>query len=145
MSEPTGKNPRLIYRLNAARHCLMKSLDAQCRKELDISVIQLTALMVLGKQNRCRMKDLAATLMLDKSAVTGLAKRMEAGGLITKSRGTEDSRATYLEITERGKEKLAQGKPYLKTINARLTQGFTDEEIKTVTRFLDQITQNFSV
>jgi hypothetical protein len=40
---------RLIYQLNTARHTMMKSMDADCKGALDVSVVQLSALMVVHK------------------------------------------------------------------------------------------------
>ncbi len=75
---------RLIYQINLARHSMMKYLDAGSRQKLGVTATQLTALMSLRQSNGMLMKDLADMLMLDKSAVTGLAKRMLANDLIVK-------------------------------------------------------------
>lgn len=136
---------RLIYQINTARHAMMKSLDAGCNEALDISVVQLTALMVLHQHNGCMMKDLASALMLDKSAITGLAKRMQAKGLIAKAPSDTDSRASRLVMTEQGKQKLQQGMPLLQGVNETLTNGFTEQELATVSRFLNHVTQAFSM
>lgn len=135
---------RLIYQINTARHAMMKSLDAGCQAALDISVVQLSALMVLHERNGCLMKELATALMLDKSAVTGLAKRMQAKELITKVPCESDSRASRMVMTEQGRQKLKQGMPLLQSVNAALTEGFSEEELQTVSRFLGHVTQVFS-
>lgn len=135
---------RFIYQLNTARHTMMKSLDAGCLEALDISVVQLTALVVLNEKDGCLMKDLASALMLDKSAVTGLTQRMQARGLITKSKCSEDSRATRLVMTELGQTSLVQGLILLKGVNKKITKGFTEQELDTVSRFLVHITSIFS-
>lgn len=111
---------------------------------LGISVVQLTTLMVLKENNGCLMKDLANELMLDKSAVTGLAKRMELGGLIAKQPCEVDSRAMRLVITEKGKSKLSEGVNLLIGVNHTMTDGFSEEELDTVSRFLSHLTTVFS-
>lgn len=135
---------RLIYRLNIARHSMMKSLDAGCRQALGISVVQLTALMVLHERNGCLMKDLAQALLLDKSAVTGLVKRMQSRGLVQKSVCSQDSRASRLVMTEAGRRALAQGRPLLLEVNQQIEQGFSEQELETVVRFLDQMADVFT-
>ena len=134
---------RLVYQINVARHCLMKFLDAGCRERLGISVTQLSALMVLRERNGCLMKDLAEALMLDKSAVTGLARRMEAADLIARKAAEHDARATTLVMTERGETILRQGLGDLGEVNAMMTEGFSEAELDTVCRFLDHLTCAF--
>jgi DNA-binding MarR family transcriptional regulator len=135
---------RLIYQLNTARHTMMKSMDAGCKEALDVSVVQLSALIVVNENNGSLMKDLASSLMLDKSAVTGLAKRMQERGLIKKVACSEDSRASRLMITKQGKNSLYQGLSLLKGINSEMQAGFTEQELDTVSRFLSHITTMFS-
>lgn len=122
----------------------MKSLDAECRNELGISAVQLTALMVISESDSCLMSELASTLMIDKSAVTGLANRMLAADLIVKGKCAEDSRATRLSVTSKGNELLLQGLSQLDAVNARISGDFTDQELDTVERFLDHIATSFS-
>lgn len=139
-----NQRPRLIYQLNIARHTMMKSLDAGCRDQLGISVVQLSALLVLQEQQGCLMKELAEALMLDKSAVTGLTKRMETAGLLRKYSDEADSRITRLAMTEQGKQSLFQGLALLKQVNQDITDGFSEQEIATVSRFLGHVTQLFN-
>lgn len=82
--------------------------------------------------------------MLDKSAVTGLAKRMQANDLIVKEPDENDSRAYLLKISEKGNDVLEQGLKLLKDVNKQITQGFSEEELATVSRFLNHISTEFS-
>jgi len=135
---------RLIYQLNLARHTMMKAMNARCRSELGVSVSQLGALMVLDEQPGCVMKDLARMLMLDKSAVTGLAGRMANNGLIAKQACSEDSRVTRLSMTEEGRAVLRDGMRLLHEANRLMTGGFSERELGTVSRYLDHLTAVFS-
>lgn len=137
------KHP-LMHQLNTARHCMMKALDAQSQAKLGVSVVQLSALQVLREQNGCLMKEMANSLMLDKSAVTGLARRMEANGLITKTACSEDSRGVRMEISEQGRHVLAEGCSLLANVNEVVSEGFSEQELDTVSRFLQHVTHTFS-
>jgi DNA-binding MarR family transcriptional regulator len=138
------KNRRLIYQLNQARHSLMKHMDSVCRKELEVPVVQVTALMAIAELENCQMKDLAKTLMLDKSAVTGLAQRLLKNDLISKRPSQTDSRASLLTLTTKGQKTLSEGLKLLKSGNQTLMNGFSDKELDTVSRFLTHITHTFS-
>lgn len=90
------------------------------------------------------MKDLASALMLDKSALTGLSKRMQDKGLIEKVSCEEDSRATRLIITTHGREVLIEGKQLLTEVNELMHDGFTESELDVVSRFLHHLSGIFS-
>lgn len=138
------KKRRLIYQINLARHAMMKYLDSGCRQQLGIPATQITALMTLKENDGLLMKELAQVLMLDKSAVTGLANRMEANELIVKVPSETDSRATLLKTTPKGINILEQSVILLKGVNSKMTDGFTEEELETVSRFMNHITLTFS-
>lgn len=138
------KRRRLIYQINQTRHLMMKVMDSGCREKLGISATQLTALMVLKEQNNCLMKELAEALMLDNSAVTGLAKRMQNIGLIERNPCSKDSRASRLSITDKGLERLKQGVILLVEVNEVMEQGFSESELDTVSRYLQHVTDIFS-
>ncbi len=138
------KNRRFIYQINQARHAMMKAMDAGCREQLGISATQLTVLMVLRERNDCLMKELAAALMLDSSAITGLARRMQENDLIRKTPCSEDSRASRLSLTDKGSRLLKQGLPLLREVSAAMDHGFSEDELDTVARYLTHVTSMFS-
>jgi len=122
----------------------MKSMDQACKQALNISAVQLSALMVLNERNGCLMKDLASALMLDKSALTSLARRMQEADLIERLSCESDSRAARLKITARGNRILNQGLALLRQANKDITRGFSEDELDTVSRFLSHLTVQFS-
>ena len=138
------KRRRLIYQINQARHAMMKSMDVGCREALGISVTQLSALMVLKEREHCLMKELADALMLDNSAVTGLAKRMQNKDLIVRSACPTDARASRLSLSNKGLSLLDQGMALLNDINHEMNDGFEDEELEVVSRYLHHITSLFT-
>ena len=138
------KRRRLIYKINLARHTMMKTMDAGCQQKLGISTTQLTALMVLKERENCLMKELAEALMLDNSAITGLAKRMQNNQLIERVPCESDSRASRLRLSAKGREVLSKGMGLLIEVNTLMEQGFSEEELDTVARYLDQVTDIFS-
>lgn len=123
---------------------MMKALDAGCLEQLGITTTQLTALMVLKEHENCLMKELANALMLDNSAVTGLAKRMLANGLIERSTCETDSRASRLSSSDKGKDVLKKGMTLLQDLNSEMDKGFSERELDTVARYLQHVTQLFS-
>ena len=71
-------------------------------KPLDITHPQYLVLLALWERPRSTMGDLRQALRLDTGALTPLVKRMEAAGLLKRSRDTADERRVWVDLTERG-------------------------------------------
>ena len=134
---PLGeRSPRLFNLLNLARQNLFRSADAVFTSELGFSGTQVVALFALKGEEGCQLKDLGRLLQLKNSAVTGLVARMEENGLIVRGQSALDARAGTLHMSPRGGEVLAAALPLLDSLNEQLKQGFSEEELAVVARFL---------
>ena len=71
---------RFFYLLNKARHRVYKHADQRSEEALGISVTQVGALLLVAGDEGCLLKDLAHSLHLNSSALTGLAGRMATFG-----------------------------------------------------------------
>ena len=134
---------RLFFLMNMAQKKLFRFMDQACEKELEASMTQMAALMVIASKQDCQQKDVAQTLELNKSAITGLVSRMEKNGLLTRTSSTDDARAVVLRVTSEGNEKLQQLKPMIGTMNDIFSDEFSDEEMLTILRFLNFIMARF--
>ena len=134
---------RLFFLLNKARHRMFKYAEAQSECRLGTSVTQTAALMFIGKNEGCLQKELAKILGLNNSAVTGLVGRMVKNNLIIRQACEDDARASRLYLTQLGQTKAPQIKPLMKEFNEKLTQGFSEDEIDVVLRFLNNIVDDF--
>ncbi len=134
---------RLFFLMNMAQKKLFRHADDVCEQTVGASMTQMAALMVVAAQPGCLQKDLAASLMLNKSAVTGLVERMITNGLLIRSTSETDARAVSLMVTDAGKDKVAQMKPLIASLNQTFTDEFTDAEIDTILRFFHFILKTF--
>lgn len=134
---------RLFYLLNKARHRVYKHADQRTEDDLGISITQLGALMLIKENEGCLLKDMAVSLNLNNSALTGLANRMAQNGLIERRPCPNDGRASRMFLTELGREKVQATKPLIKQLNQAMTAGFTDEEIAVVIKFLNHLLTAF--
>lgn len=134
---------RIFYLLNKARHRVYKYADQHAEQTLGISVTQLGALLLVKANEGCLQKDLAHSLQLNNSALTGLASRMETNGLLDRRACAQDGRASRLYLTELGREKINQARPLLDALNASLTAGFSDEEMVVIIKFLNHLANDY--
>lgn len=134
---------RLFYLLNIARHRVYKNADQRSEEALGISVTQIGALLLVAGDEGCLLKDLARSLNLNNSALTGLAGRMEQKGLLERRPCEQDGRASRLYLTELGRSKIDSAKPLITELNERMTEGFTDDEVDVILRFLNRLVNDF--
>ncbi|MCF4165282.1 MarR family transcriptional regulator [Zavarzinia compransoris] len=139
-----SSTPRLFHLLNRARNAAFKTADGELLTRLDVTAAQLGALFVLGETPDCTPGDLAERLDLNASAVTGLAERLERAGLIRRRPHETDRRVTLLALTRAGRDRIAAARPLMTAVNARLTEGFTAEEVALVARFLETAAERFA-
>jgi len=131
---------RLYYKLNQAQHLLSKKVDAELDATLGIKTVQLGAVFYLLEHDGCMLKELSAGLGLNNSAITTLATRMEDGGLLRREACSVDGRSYRVYLTSKAKTIGQKAVPYARELNARLSRGFSEQELDTVIRFLDSIT-----
>lgn len=72
--------------------------------ELNLTYPQYLVLLVLWDRQESSIKELSQVLSLDSGTLTPMLKRMEASGLLERSRSLEDERIVTVRITEKGLE-----------------------------------------
>jgi DNA-binding MarR family transcriptional regulator len=64
---------------------------------------------------------------------------MEKAGLITRKADPRDARATKVFLADSAREIAARAFPLLEQLNGLITQGFSEEELTAVHRFIDSL------
>jgi MarR family transcriptional regulator, organic hydroperoxide resistance regulator len=77
-------------------------------------------------------------------AMSGLANRLEQSGYVVRKRDPEDGRAIRLFQTEEGRAAGQRAKSRLGTLNAKLSEGFSEAEMVVVGRWLESLPQRLS-
>lgn len=88
-----------------ALYAASRAVTARYRPILDrfgLTYPQYVALLVLWERGDTTVKDLGAALMLDSGTLSPLLKRLEAAGLVTRRRSTEDERSVIVSLTQSG-------------------------------------------
>lgn len=70
--------------------------------EVDLTYTQYIAMMVLWEKGSLTVKEMGERLFLDSGTLTPMLKKMEAKGLLTRTRSTEDERNLIIAITDKG-------------------------------------------
>ena len=107
--------------------------------ELDLTYTQYIAMMVLWERKQANVKELGECLYLDSGTLTPLLKKMEAKGLVTRSRSDKDERNLIVRITDKGMDLREKAVGIPKKIAKRTN--LTPEEAKTLYGLLFKVLQ----
>lgn len=123
--EPRHKVWVLLYQ---TPNLLMKCTD-KVLSETGLSLQQYITLMIMECiKAPTTISELARHLDRNANSVSMITDRMEKNGLVRRVRDLPDRRSLRLELTEKGREKLAEAtKPGWELIE-RVTSSFTEEE-----------------
>ena len=124
MSEP---DERLFFLLQQAAHRLRTTADRRCLAAAGVTTAQLGALFAVHDQPGITQQQLARTLGLRESAVTGLVGRLTGAGLLAKRPHPREHRAVVLELTDTGSAALRAAQPEIDRFNAELRALLGDE------------------
>ncbi|MDN3024266.1 MarR family winged helix-turn-helix transcriptional regulator [Streptomyces sp. S.PB5] len=115
MTEP---DQRLYYLLQRAAHRLRTTLDRRCLAAAGVTTAQLGALFAVQDSPGITQQELARTLGLRESAVTGLVGRLTMAGLVSRQAHPLQHRAVVLELTSAGEAALKAAQPEIDRFNA---------------------------
>ncbi len=130
---------QLCFRLYTASRLITQAYHPLL-SEYGLTYPQYLVLLVLWEQDAQPVNDIAKRLMLETNTVTPLLKRMEAEGILTRTRGSQDARQIIVALTPKGRslqERLAE---VPETIgNSVLCKRITPETIPDLFAMLDDI------
>jgi DNA-binding MarR family transcriptional regulator len=70
---------------------------------LGLTYPQYLVMLILWDEDQVTVKELGHRLHLDSGTLTPLLKRLEANGLLTRSRSAEDERRVLIALTDQGR------------------------------------------
>ena len=132
---------KLYFLLNQAQQKLYKEVDRESLAALGVTSAQAAALYHLQKRNGCLQAELGKSLGLGKAATSGMVVRLEKQGLIKRSPSPVDGRGQRVLITVEGLQVLVKARPLLNRMNSALEDGFSDDELDVVRRYLSSIVE----
>ena len=94
---------QLCFRLYTASRLLTQAYHPLL-SEHSLTYPQYLVLLVLWEKDAQPVNDIAKRLLLETNTVTPLLKRMEAEGIVTRSKGKEDARQMIVKLTRKGRD-----------------------------------------
>lgn len=130
---------QLCFRLYTASRLITQAYRPLL-EPLGLTYPQYLVMMVLWESNHMTVNEIGQRLSLDSNTLTPLLKRMEANGLVVRSRGIVDARQTMVSLTKKGQRLEEQAKD----VPACLTQCWGEshlsaDEVSSLVNSLDSI------
>lgn len=91
------------FRLNALSRKVSRLWNARC-SQYDVTAPQTFVMLDVNNFEGSSIKDIAARIELDSSAVTGLIDRLEKEKLVERRDDPNDRRGTRVFLTEKGRD-----------------------------------------
>jgi DNA-binding MarR family transcriptional regulator len=105
---------------------------------------QQAALLLHAARGRSTPSLLKGQLGTDTAGMTRLLDRLEAKGLLRRTRHPEDRRSVVIEVTPEGLALVPRLPPIFGGISRQVFAGFSEEEIAQVTGMLGRIMANLA-
>ena len=109
---------------------------------LDVTPIQYATLKCLWEQDGQMPSQLADTLNLDSSTVTGILGRLEDKKLISRSFRVDDRRKVVVHLTREGRQLEEPVSEIIARLNREVTEGLSREELEVFHHHLRVISDN---
>ena len=123
---------RAYFALMESVSLLQYAVRQQLLDDGGLSYVQFEILAKLSDNDRpLTMTDLADGVVYSRSGLTHQAGLLEKQGLISRAASSEDQRATVVEITERGRDRLAAVLPgHIDVVQELLFDALSAREVR---------------
>ena len=108
-------------------------------KVTELTGPQLWALKILANTAPIRVSELARQMFLRPATVVGILDRLEAKGLVTRTRSTEDRRAVDIDLSEKGQAVVAKSPEVAQTMLVKGLGALPDEQFRSVVEGMKQM------
>ena len=138
---PRGDALRELHHLTRQSHRLRRK--GRGRRGRDSHSGQGRVLKALGLSPKMTQRDLTYILGVSRQGMAETLGKLEESGLVTRSRAIEDRRVTVVELTDEGRSQ-AEAMFEQEDVLASLLEAFTDEEVETLTGYLERLNAGLS-
>ena len=129
------------YLMRRILSCMAAEVD-EALEPRGLTNAQWVPLFKLHLGEASTVAELARQCQLDVGAMTRMLDRLEAKGLVTRVRSSEDRRVVNLELTREGRESAKQIPAVLCKVQNAFLQGFTQDEFRQLKALLRRVLDN---
>jgi DNA-binding MarR family transcriptional regulator len=139
----SAAEPHLYHQLQQAAHRVQKAADRALLEAAGVTTAQAAVLAIIGAGSGVSQRDVARQLGVNESAMTAMANRLTAAGLLQRGRSSDDARAWRLDLTDAGRESLRQLRAPFREINDRLRAALPGKDVEQMSVCLNRVNDAF--
>ncbi|GAA2615945.1 MarR family transcriptional regulator [Dactylosporangium fulvum] len=117
----------------------LRGVVAEALVRHDLSVAQFASLMMLEASPGMSVADVARKVSTARQSANEMLGGLERAGLVERRPHPSDRRAQQIFLTEAGRSRLAAAMPTVKEVEARLSAGFTTDELAVINAWLTRM------
>jgi len=128
---------------------MLGALDRGLAKDKRLAPLEMSAAqyiivanLAIGPGEPKSAADLCKVISYDAGAMTRMLDRLEAKGLIRRTRSSQDRRLLNLELTEEGRAAFPRMREISMSIANRFLRGFSKAEARQLEGFLNRMVEN---
>ena len=140
-----GRKMEFLRLCKALHRAMQDGIERSIRQTgVDLTTSQLDVIICIaqGCGRPVNQRDIEEELHLSNPTVTGILKRMERKGFITRVVGSKDRRYREVRLTEKCVQLGERLHPSAEVMLERMFQGFTPQEFDTLNRMLLRLLDN---
>ncbi|ACP35250.1 regulatory protein MarR [Sulfolobus islandicus L.S.2.15] len=125
---------------------LITGLTRRINKETDkaleqigLSYFEFKVMCALEEEGKVPMSRIAEKYMLTKAGLTSIIDRLEEKELVRRVRSESDRRVIYVELTEKGREKLMESRKIFLNVLSSFLSKLSEDEIKELERIFSKL------
>jgi len=111
----------------------------ELNRTYQVSGPQLNCLLALHEYGPLPSSQIAKTIMVDSSTVTGIIDRLEQKGLVERSRTSPDRRVIIVSLTEKGEELATNAPPPFQKKVVEGLRKLPDHEVEEIIKALTKL------
>jgi len=139
-SDPVLEFLRLMWAVDHELHRVSKAMIGR----LGLTAPQRLAVRFVGRQPGLAPGQLAELLHLDPGTVSGIVKRLESSGLVTRERSGGDTRRVHLTLTAKGRTLNRRRTGTVEAAVRRTLDGLSSADLAAASRLLRQLAKNLA-
>jgi len=114
-------------------------------QETGIFQAQHRLLMQISRNQFASQKELAESMGVSTATIAVTLKKLERGGYINKIMNSQDNCLNQITITEKGHKVVEQSRKIFESIEKKLFEGVTEEELKSLFSIMKKIDANLNI
>lgn len=121
---------------------IFQVLTEQSRKiehETGLTGPQLWVVKILKESSTMKVSDLARRMYLHPATMVGLLDRLEAKGLLKRTRSEKDRRVVFIELTEQGRDLEINSPAVVQNLLIGGLENLTGQELKIISEGMEHV------